>query len=108
METTETVDKPKSVVAVGSTDLLGIWHVYQINDCDWWLARSMDEAKEAALKAYSRDEYMIDDPRELTQADLERIQYHDEYHRAVHSFAVELEIRVAAGPKVELFASTEY
>ena len=33
---------------VGSTDLLGIWHVYQINDCDWWLARSMDEAKEAA------------------------------------------------------------
>jgi hypothetical protein len=72
------------------------------------MARTLEEAKSAALAEYGGDEETIDDPRQLSEEELERIEYFDEFHRAKHSFKVELGCRIAAGPKVEMFATTEY
>lgn len=51
------------------------WKVFKLNDCDWYVARSLEEAIEAARTDYGNDPEMIEEPRELTQADLARAKF---------------------------------
>lgn len=90
------------------------WRVYRLNDCDWWLARSIAEAKQSAAEYYgcesTDDEIFQDDVHELTAEELEKHRYHTDDNRKgpTISFREELHHRVAAGPKPEMFASTEF
>jgi hypothetical protein len=96
--------------------------VFRMNDCDWWMAPTLNEAIVAyvrqtgctisdnpdaeELKRFEGAE--IEDPRELTDAELESHNYIDERMREQHSFKVELEKRIREGARSEMFATTEY
>jgi hypothetical protein len=96
------------------------WRVFRLNDCDWWVARTLDEAKEDAARTwgfrYVEDaENVFEEPQELDDATLDRLHFidTDERERPVktsrRTFRAELAQRVAAGlSKPELFACTEY
>ena len=95
---------------------MGIWHVYEINDCDWYLARSLDEAKATATVDYGGPEYAEDmiesGAHELTDAELDKTLFTvDDAGASVApkiSFREELANRVANNPQPSLFASTEF
>ena len=87
------------------------WHVYQLNECDWWVARSMEEAQADYAKECGAD---IEDPHELDDAEMGRRTFVDcdedesEIDGGRRSFREELERRVAAGlASPGPFASTE-
>jgi hypothetical protein len=91
------------------------WRVFRMDDCDWWVARSLEEAKATYLHETGVDNEYVEDARELTDEEMDRLHYvdSDERDRPVkasrRSFRVELAQRVSAGlSKPELFASTEY
>lgn len=90
------------------------WRVYRLNDCDWWVARSLEEAKADYIASCGGDDDSFEDPHELTDAELDRMQINgmDENERLAgtkHSFREELKQRVAAGlTGPAFFASTEY
>lgn len=82
------------------------WRVFRTDDYCWYIARSIDEAIAAHLADCGEE---ADEPRELTDEELERKQFisDDRGHRV--PFAVELRDRVSQGiSKPELFACTEY
>jgi hypothetical protein len=91
------------------------WRVYRMDDCDWWVARTLEEAKASYKHATGVDDERIENARELTEAELDKLHYFDtddrdrpikKYRR---TFRAELVQRVAAGlEKPELFACTEY
>lgn len=97
------------------------WRVFYMNDCEWWCARTLQEAKEDAARTWgcsveqAEKDGMYDDPYELCDAELDRLHYvdTDERERPVkksrRTFRDELAQRVAAGlSRPELFACTEY
>lgn len=86
-----------------------------MNDCDWWLAHSAEEASADMMKMYGAtpaDELSPDGPRELTEAELDKLIFSDdlsEPNAAKRTFREELARRIAAGVTTpEPFASTEY
>lgn len=97
------------------------WRVFKMNDCDWWLARTLDEARESYKHETGVDE---DEARELTDEEMARLTFVDvdDGERPIgtsrRSFREELRQRVelrerlkakhGIEPKPELFASTEY
>lgn len=102
---------------------LEVWRVYQMNECDWMLARSAEEA----LQGYS--EYLcgtiadlheweqVDEgcPLELSDAELDRLIFvHDgaslDDPTRKCTFAQELRrrVRVDQPQRAAIFASTEY
>lgn len=87
------------------------WHVYKINDCDWWLARTLDEAKQSAAEYYGcgLDDEMICDAAKITNNELDSLQFYPDGNRKGyhHSFRDELALRIIASPKAEMFATTE-
>lgn len=91
------------------------WRVYRMDDCDWWVARTLEEAKASYKHETGIDDEHMEDACELTDDEMQRLHFvdTDEADRPVkesrHTFAVELARRVSAGlSKPELFASTEY
>jgi len=89
------------------------WGVFKINDCDWWLARSADEARTAAARFYCcrpEDEDIEKEVVKLTAAQLASHEFYEEADRSKEpiTFAEELKKRIAAGPTVEIFATTEF
>jgi hypothetical protein len=91
------------------------WRVYRLNDCDWWVARTLEEAKADFIQTVGSDwGNEFEDAEELSEADMERLQFidTDEDERPLGtktSFRDELARRVAAGITApEQFASTEY
>lgn len=101
------------------------WKVFAVNDSDWWLARTAEEAREDAIawhieQSVARDRgevedlgmvYELGDVEELSAEDLQRLTYVDDMASPTvrRSFQEELDRRVAArisGP--EMFASSEY
>lgn len=105
--------------------------IYRINDCDWWMA----ESKEQAIADYRKN--IEDDPdysnpeevEEISDEDMDRLRfvYHDvsenelvEYRQRFQSIGVEMDDRNSVsfreefrlqtkdGAKSSLFASTEY
>ena len=100
-------DKAK---AAASGDGLGGWKIYRVNDCDWWMARSIDELREEIRGEYGDDDYIQEDElRELTEDDLDTtfflVDGYDEGPKIL--FREELNNRIANNPKPQLFASTE-
>ncbi|KMN48745.1 hypothetical protein VL04_17385 [Chromobacterium violaceum] len=81
--------------------------VYEMNDCDWVVARSEQEAQ-----AYYKDLNGEDDsPRALTARELEELQYHigDSRSNPTITFRQRLQRLVDAGePVPQLFATTEF
>lgn len=51
-----------------------------MNDCDWWIARSLEEAITSYKKSVGDDPEMIEDAHQLSEADLDRLQYVDDGH----------------------------
>lgn len=51
------------------------WKIFKINDCDWYVARSLDEATAAALKDYDGDESMLEEPHELSETEMAEKQF---------------------------------
>ncbi|MGR2678684.1 hypothetical protein [Chromobacterium haemolyticum] len=81
--------------------------IFEMNDCDWVVARSEQEAQ-----AYYRDLNGEDDaPRALTARELDSLQYHieDSMRSPTISFRARLQQIVDNGEAVpNLFASTEF
>lgn len=95
--------------------------VFKINDTEWWMAATLNQAIVASVRnagctisdAPDADELKqfegaeIDEPRELTDAELDSHEYIDERMRQRHSFREELAKRIAEGARTEMFATTE-
>jgi len=83
--------------------------VYKINDCDWWCDYSLEEAmnhyREELGYTSEDDEFIFDDPHELTDDELNKYQFVDDNEeKTISSFNDELFKRTEFG----FFASTEY
>lgn len=88
------------------------WRVFRVSDCEWWLARSLDEAR-AHYREFTGED-IDEDARELTDAELCRLQFIDDPDRPLakgrkRSFAKELALRISAGVDgPQMFACSEY
>lgn len=88
-----------------------MFKVYKLNDCDWYMAETLEQAIEAALNdVCDHDDDYVDDPHELSPEAMESHTFNDwETGELVErTFAEELARRVASGPKAEMFATTEF
>ena len=88
--------------------------VFQMNDCDWMAARSLEEAVDDYKKNYvGDDEHLIDDPCELSDEAMNRLLYtrteDDGDPVGKVSFRQQLNLMIAEGQEFPcFFASTEY
>ncbi len=84
--------------------------VFRLNDNDWWVAESLEEAKADYLKVTGlTEDEAFDGEAELSDADLDRLHIFDEDFRRTRSFRERLE-QIAADPLESvpgIFASTE-
>lgn len=82
--------------------------VFSINDCDWYMANTLEEAILIAMAdtGLPRDE-ATDDPCELTEAQMNKLMFTDD-NGVKRTFAAELQRRIDAGKKCGMFASTEF
>lgn len=86
--------------------------VFRLNDCEWWAAETLPQAI-AACRAQVGVEYqdeLIDDPRELTEEDLDRLKFNRDDGTQC-TFREELNAQIANMGNESfphLFASTEY
>ncbi len=82
--------------------------IFRMDDCMWYAAESL----EAAVAGYEADHDCLppdDDANEVSDADMDRLQFVDEDGVTRRSFREELTRRVAAGDVFpQIFASTEY
>lgn len=96
------------------------WRVYKLNDYEWWVARSLDEAKADAANewgckdvAEAEREDMFEDPSEVPDEELDRLKFTDGDEDgnaigALRSWRDELTQRIAAGLSApELFAARD-
>ena len=83
--------------------------VFRLNDYEWWMAPTLEEAIAKAMAVFSlrADEVADDGARELTDEELDRFIFVDDNDNR-RTFREELERRVAAGDEADFFASTEY
>lgn len=81
--------------------------VYRVNDCEWYMANTLEEAIALAVadSGLPRDE-ATDKPRELSQEELDRLKFINP-DGSRWSFARELQGRTEAGFKPGFFATTE-
>ena len=95
----------------------GSMRLWRMNDCDWYMARSLDEAKVAlfADSGYAATENIgeeiVDDPREVTAEEMQRLRFRGEEggKEPECSFAERFAVEVARdGVTARMFASTEY
>ena len=87
--------------------------VFSMNDCDWWIAETIEDAKRDYLAEVSGlPEDVLEDPCEVSDADMDRLMFVTEPKLGIkserHSFREELSRRVESGEGSQLFASTEY
>lgn len=82
--------------------------VFQLNDYEWYMAPTLEEAIDEAVRltGLPRDEAADDDACEVTSEDMQRLRFKED-DGSVRTFAEELTRRISAGAKTELFASTE-
>jgi hypothetical protein len=87
------------------------WLVFRMDDYEWWVARSLDEARtayEAGRISHAEAMEATEDARELSAAELESMKFTED-GKPVSTFADELARRVAAGLSApEFFAGTEW
>lgn len=86
------------------------WRVFKLNDCDWWVARTMGEAKSDYIATVGpmSDEEAFDEPYELTDHDMGtlKITDHDDPKHPKMTFREYLDQMAPKAPG--MFASTEY
>lgn len=98
------------------------WRVFRMNDVDWWMARTLEEARASYKRETGDDE--TEDACELTDEEMDRLMFHetDENERPTkkgrRTFREELRQRVelmeslrvehGVEPRPDLFACTEY
>ena|ERR1051326_5521787 len=55
--------------------------IYRMNDCEWWLANSLEDAIASMKKSYGRGfdaNESLSDPRELRDEELDRLKFCDD------------------------------
>jgi len=87
--------------------------IFKLNDIEWWAGESLEQVKQFCLdEAVVDEEEAFDDPRELTDEELDRLQYVEDVYsdeKNTRPFREELARMVAANESFPcLFASTEY
>lgn len=97
---------PGSVVAA----VLPQIKVFRLNDYEWWAGPSLDACIADWKKWTGLDEEELDEPRELTAENMERLRFVDPDDETVkRSFTEELAERVKAGLEFpQPFAFTDY
>jgi hypothetical protein len=85
-----------------------IMRVFKVNDCDWWMAETAEQAKLAAIEFYG-DEDMVEEVEELTDEQMNSHTFYDEDDETTRTFEAQLLKRIKEGAtEPEMFASTEY
>lgn len=97
------------------------WRVFRVTDCEWWFARTLEEAIADCKRETGVDDDYFDEAHELTEEELDRLQFTDDPEdplSARRSFREELAARIELQRELltahgialrpELFASTEY
>jgi len=80
--------------------------VYEMNDCDWWVDFSPEEARKNYSDFVEGDD--TDDPVELTEEDLSSLTFFSEESETI-TFKEQLECMIKKGEVFPcFFASTEY
>lgn len=85
------------------------WRIYKLNDCDWWVARTLEEAEASWQATCGPDESeTFEDAYELTDADMDRLKItdHDDPKAPRLTFRQYLDQMKPTRP--DMFASTEY
>lgn len=82
--------------------------VFKLNDCDWYMAETLEDAVKLVCNdtGLPPDE-AADEPSEETPERMARLNFVD-HDGSERTFAEELQRRVAAGKKPGMFASTEF
>ncbi len=84
--------------------------VYQINDCDWWAGYGLESTKAAYIEETGvTAEDAFDEPRELTDEDMMRLQFTGDGESLLISFHEQLDKMISENIEFPcFFASTEY
>jgi hypothetical protein len=89
--------------------------IFKMNDNDFVAAENLESAKQCLAEMLGNgivtrefEGDFIDDPEELSEAQLDKYQFHDEGENP-HSFRTELELRIENDEDFpQFFASSEY
>lgn len=85
--------------------------VFQVSDCDWWMAETAEQARESAAECYGTDldDFPLDEIKELSDEQMVTLKLYDEDEETTRTFAEQFSKRIREGvTKPEIFASTEY
>ena len=83
--------------------------VFQMNDCDWYMAESAEEAQVEYGRDYDPGDPLENQPRELEEYEMNTLTFTDDDGDLTRTFAEELKIRLSGEDvKHGIFASTEY
>lgn len=85
--------------------------IFQMDDCEYWMAPSEDEAKKEYMAQYGEDQLDESQVKELNDEAMDGLFYIEDWggpdERKI-SFREALALRVAEGCRTECFASNEY
>lgn len=102
------------VAATPAMDAPLPWLIFLVSESEWFVARTLDEAKRAAAREWGWAEWTLEDPEmfqdagELPDSALDVLQYVDG-ESPPRSFRAELARRIAAGLAApEPFATENY
>lgn len=81
--------------------------VFRLNDCDWWMAESLEAAKADYTKetGLTEEDEPFDDPHELDEETMDTLIFVDDGIK--RTFREELARRIAIGDTLGMFATTE-
>src|SRR5207248_8402736 len=81
------------------------WRVFRLNDCDWWFARSLEEAIADYKHQTGAGDEELEDARELTEEELDRLMFTDDpddpLSATLHTFRDELRARIQLQGELE-------
>lgn len=85
------------------------WRIFKLNDCDWWVARTLEEAKASWQATCGPDEgETFEDAYELTDADMDRLKMTDYDDPKAPKPTFREYLKQFPPTRPEMFASTEY
>lgn len=86
--------------------------IFRVNDCEWYLAKNLQQAVELAMSdSELPEDEACDNPREVTEEEMNRLKFIDDTYRqdsTSRTFAEELARQIANGAVPGPFATTEY
>ena len=86
--------------------------VFRVNDCDWWMVETKEQARDAAIAFYGSgpdDVYTLDEIAEVSDEAMDRLKVGDEDDGKTRTFRQQVAKRIKEGvTNPEMFASTEY